>query len=56
MIVSDVGRMAIGCSSSPSPDLVTHATSGANPSTWSFSASSFACETNLGQGQGQAQG
>ena len=33
MIVSDVGRIAIGCSSSPSPDRVTHATSGAKPST-----------------------
>ena len=49
MIVSDVGRMAIGSLSSPSPDLVTHATSGAKPSTWSFSAFSFASDTNMGK-------
>jgi uncharacterized membrane protein YhiD involved in acid resistance len=33
MMVSLVGRMAIGSLSSPSPDLVTHATSAAKP--WS---------------------
>ena len=49
MIVSDVGRIAIGCSISPSPDLVTHATSGAKPSTCSFSALSFASDTNIGK-------
>ena len=49
IIVSLVGRMAMGWSRLPSPDLVTHATSGAKPSTWSFSALSFASETNIGK-------
>ena len=33
MIVSEVGLIAIGSLSSLVPDLVTHATSGENPST-----------------------
>jgi hypothetical protein len=37
MTVSEVGRMAMGRSSSEEPLLVTQATSGAKPSTWSFS-------------------
>ena len=48
MIVSDVGLIAIGTASSLVPDLVTQATSGANPSTWSFSFSSLSAETNIG--------
>jgi hypothetical protein len=40
MTVSDVGRMATGSAISDPPHLVTHATSGAKPSTWSFSRSS----------------
>ena len=42
-------KMAMGAASSPSPLLVTHATSGANPSTWSFSFSSRSRETNMGK-------
>ena len=39
-IVSDVGLTHNFSSSSSSPPIVTHATSGANPSTWSFSFAS----------------
>jgi len=49
MIVSDVGRMAMGSASSELPERVTHATSGAKPSTWSFSISSAARHTNMGK-------
>ena len=49
MTVSDVGRTAIGFSSSDCPLRVTHATSGANPSTWSFSAVSARSDTNSGK-------
>jgi len=37
MIVSEVGLIARGSFRSEFPDLVTHATSGVKPSTWSFS-------------------
>ncbi len=40
MIASDVGRTAIGSSSSAPPPIVTHAHSGEKPSTCSFSRSS----------------
>mmetsp|Transcript_10588 Transcript_10588/g.23158 ORF Transcript_10588/g.23158 Transcript_10588/m.23158 type:complete len:236 (-) Transcript_10588:917-1624(-) len=49
MMVSEVGRMAIGSASSVVPDLVTHATSGANPSRWSFSVFSARSLTNSGK-------
>ena len=49
MIVSDVGLIAIGISNSDYPDLVTQATSGEKPSTWSFSFSNAALETNIGK-------
>jgi hypothetical protein len=39
MMVSDVGRTAIGSTRSVSPLRVTHATSGAKPSTCASSAS-----------------
>lgn len=41
--------MAMGSARSDFPDLVTQATSGENPSTWSFSISSFPLETNIGK-------
>ena len=40
MMVSEVGRIAMGSCRSEEPDLVTHATSALNPSTCSFSFSS----------------
>ena len=49
MMVSDVGRMATGSGSADWPDWVTHATSGANPSTWSASASSAFLVTKTGK-------
>jgi len=49
MIVSEVGLIAIGTSNSDYPDLVTHATSGENPSRCSFSFSRAAYETNIGK-------
>jgi hypothetical protein len=49
MMVSEVRIMAIGRASSPSPDLVTHATSGTKPSTWSFSPSRRCYETKRGK-------
>jgi hypothetical protein len=63
MTVSEVGRIAIGSSRSDLPlDVswlkvmgeaayarVTHATSGAKPSMWSFSFSRRECETNIGK-------
>ena len=49
MTVSEVGRTAIGTSSSDCPDRVTHATSGAKSSMWSFSASSLAEDTKRGK-------
>jgi hypothetical protein len=49
MIVSDVGRIAIGSFKSVVPDLVTQATSGANPSTCSFSVLRARSETNKGK-------
>jgi hypothetical protein len=50
MMVSEVGRMAIGFSSSEFPLRVTHATSGAKSSMWSFSACSLDSDTNLSLG------
>ena len=47
--VSEVGLTAMGTSSSLCPLLVTHATSGAKSSMWSFSASSRAADTNRGK-------
>lgn len=49
MIVSLVGRIAIGSGKSEVPFLVTHATSGAKPSTCSFSLSNALFETNMGK-------
>ncbi len=49
MIVSEVGRIAIGSFSSDCPDLVTQATSGENPSTWAFSVLSARSVTNIGK-------
>mmetsp|Transcript_7164 Transcript_7164/g.25558 ORF Transcript_7164/g.25558 Transcript_7164/m.25558 type:complete len:247 (-) Transcript_7164:298-1038(-) len=49
MMVSDVGRMAMGSASSDCPLRVTHATSAAKPSRWSSSASSAALGTNRGK-------
>ena len=49
MIVSEVGRIATGSCNSEFPLRVTHATSGANPSTCSFSFSKAPRETNMGK-------
>ncbi len=49
MIASDVGRMASGSSRSSFPPLVTHATCGANPSTWSASLISRLCGISSGK-------
>lgn len=49
MMVSEVGLMAMGSARSLLPDLVTHATSGAKPYTWSFSISRDFLETNMGK-------
>uniref|UniRef100_A0A0A9F4G5 Uncharacterized protein n=1 Tax=Arundo donax TaxID=35708 RepID=A0A0A9F4G5_ARUDO len=49
MTVSLVGRIAIGASRSDFPDLVTQATSGANPSMWSFSFCRTFSVTNRGK-------
>lgn len=49
IIVSDVGLIAIGSFKSELPDLVTHATSGENPSTWSFSVFKALSDTNIGK-------
>jgi len=48
IIVSEVGLIAIGFSNSVSPLLVTHATSGANPSMCAFSFSKALLLTNKG--------
>jgi len=48
MMVSEVGRIAIGSANSLLPDLVTHATSAENPSRCDFSFSSAALLTNRG--------
>lgn len=49
MTASEVGRTATGTSSSLSPALVTQASSGANPSTCSFSFSSDLDDRNMGK-------
>lgn len=49
IIVSDVGLIAIGSFNTDYPDLVTHATSGENPSTWSFSVFNALSLTNIGK-------
>ena len=49
MIVSDVGRRTSGSPSSSPPACVTTATSGANPSTCSFSFSRSDCGMSIGK-------
>ena len=49
MMVSEVGRIATGSCSSEEPLRVTHATSGAKPSTCSFSFSRAPRDTNMGK-------
>ena len=49
MMVSLVGRMAMGSANSVSPDLVTHATSGEKSAMWSFSFCRALCYTNMGK-------
>ena len=48
-MVSLVGLIAIGSYKSDEPDLVTQATSGANPAMWSFSLFRAALDTNIGK-------
>ena len=48
-MVSLVGLIAIGSGKSVFPDLVTQATSGANPATWFCSLLKAALVTNMGK-------
>jgi hypothetical protein len=48
-MVSLVGLIAMGSYRSVLPDFVTQATSGAKPSTWSFSLLKAAYDTNIGK-------